>query len=147
MTGRAGGEQRSGVGRPKPPGSVARQGPPLGLPQKPEDGATKRHRGSKKGTRPLRLPQAAVLREEPQVRTKLLAVHRGPHLRRRGAADMNELCIGPEQDRPARRAGAVAEVDLLVEHEEALVEASDLVEQVPPHEEYRPEQEFRLMPR
>ena len=57
---------------------------------------------------------------------------------------MDELRAGPEDDAPARFPRAVAEVDLLVEHEEARIEAADLVQHLTAHEHHRAHDEVNL---
>ena len=88
-----------------------------------------------------------MLVEEAEVRAKLLPVHLRPTRRRRGSADVHELRSGPEDDAPTGGAHPVAEVDLLVEHEEALVEAADLVERLTAHEQHCPDEELGVAAR
>src|SRR5581483_12225619 len=64
----------------------------------------------------------AVLREEPEVALDVLR-EQAASVRR--AADVDDLGVGQEPDRPARLAEAVEQVGLLAEHEEVLVEEAD----------------------
>src|SRR4029453_1727950 len=81
------------------------------------------------------------------MRGELLPVHVRPYSRRRSTPNVDEFRIGTEDHFPAPGTCAVAEVDLFVEHEEALVEPSDLVKQLPPDEEYCTYQELRFAAR
>ena len=75
--------------------------------------------------RPLGLPQAAMLREEPQVSFHLLAEH-APAVR--GAAHVHDLRAGEEQHLPPGAHEAEAPVRLLAEDEEVLVDQADGVD-------------------
>jgi hypothetical protein len=57
---------------------------------------------------------------------------------------VDELDAWPEEHAPAGRPRAVAEVDLLVEHEEACVEAADLIEKLSADEQDRSDEELRF---
>jgi hypothetical protein len=85
---------------------------------------------------------AAVLGQEPEMGTELLAIHPWPVETRRGATHMHELGTWIEHNAPPRLADAVAEVNLFVEHEETGVEDADLVDDLATDKEYRADQEF-----
>src|SRR5919112_1238339 len=88
-----------------------------------EHESSHRHGKSDETASSLRFFQAPVLGEKAEMRAKLLPVHPWPRRRRRGSPHVHELRPGPEDDAPPGCARPVAQVDLLVVHEEAFVEA------------------------
>ena len=75
-----------------------------------------------------------MLVKKEHMAAKLLAIHLVPDRPGCGAPDVYELGGRREDDSPAGPLDSVGEVDLFAEHEVALVEARDRVEDIPPHE-------------
>src|SRR2546421_10506963 len=75
-----------------------------------------------------------VLREVGQPASE---VHEGlvAHVRTRGRAEMDHGHTRPESDLPSEIPGSTTPVDVLVVDEEALVETSDGVQTLAPHEQ------------
>src|SRR5437764_7935225 len=120
--------------RAKQRSSLAGGEPARGLPIAPpalaaEEQQPQPDAGEQQPTRPLRLTRAAVLGEEVQLSADVLGEEPAAV---RGAADVHHLGAGEEVDAPAGLAEAVAPVGLLGEHEEVLVEESDLARRVGP---------------
>src|SRR4051794_18793416 len=111
-------EQRADVARRQEAGAVTVAAPARAA----EHDRPESERGEQQATRPLGLPQPAVLGEEAEDAAQVLDVQ-PPAVRR--APDVDDLRIGDERDLPAGVMEAIGPVGFLAEHEEVLVEEPD----------------------
>lgn len=140
----AGTEERIRISRSQPARGVQRDPSAIESADDRKDEGSEAHRHAKELSSAVGLAQTVVLREKAEVRTQLLTVHRGPRLRSGCTAGVDELGPWPEDHAPPGFPRAVAEVDLLVEHEEAGVEEADLVEKLTSDEENRSDQKLGI---